>query len=42
MANLRDNLTLEASVGWFAGTSRDLIGRFGDSDFAYVRVKYYF
>jgi hypothetical protein len=42
MANLRDNLALEASVGWFAGTSRDLIGRFGDSDFAYLRVKYHF
>jgi hypothetical protein len=42
MANLRDDVALEASVGWFAGTSRDLIGRFGDSDFVYVRVKYYF
>lgn len=42
MANLRDNLALEASLGWFAGDGRDLIARFGDSDFAYLRVKYYF
>jgi hypothetical protein len=42
MAGVRDNLALEGSVGWFAGDSLDLIGRFGDSDFAYLRVKYYF
>jgi hypothetical protein len=41
-ANLRDNLGLEGSIGWFAGSGRDLVGRFSDSDFAYVRVKYYF
>jgi hypothetical protein len=42
MANLRDNFALEASIGWFAGDGRDLVGRFGDSDFVYLRVKYYF
>jgi hypothetical protein len=42
MANLRDNLGLEGSVGWFAGDGRDLVGRFGDSDFVYARLKYYF
>jgi hypothetical protein len=42
MANLRDNLALEASIGWFAGDGQDLVSRFGDSDFAYLRVKYYF
>jgi len=42
MASLRDNVALEASIGWFVGKGRDLIGRFSDSDFAYVRVKYYF
>jgi hypothetical protein len=42
MASLRDNVALEASIGWFAGDGRDLVGRFGDSDFAYVRIKYYF
>jgi hypothetical protein len=42
MASLRDNLALEASIGWFVGKGQDLIGRFSDSDFAYLRVKYYF
>ncbi len=42
MASLRDNVALEGSLGWFIGAGRDLVGRFGDSDFAYVRLKYYF
>jgi hypothetical protein len=42
MASLRDNLGLEASGGWFIGDGRDLVGRFGDSDFFYVRLKYHF
>jgi hypothetical protein len=42
MASLRDNLGLEGSVGLFAGQGLDLVGRFADSDFAYLRVKYYF
>ena len=42
MASLRDNLAIEGSIGWFAGDSLDLIGRFGDSDFAYLKLKYYF
>ena len=41
-AELRDNLALEGSIGWFVGEGRDLVGRFADSDFAYVRLKYYF
>ena len=41
-AELRDNLALEASVGWFIGEGRDLVGRFSDSDFGYLRLKYYF
>jgi hypothetical protein len=41
-AELRDNLTLEGSIGWFAGAGRDLVGRFADSDFAYLRLTYYF
>jgi hypothetical protein len=41
-AELRDNVALEASAGWFAGRGADLVGRFADSDFAYVRLKYYF
>ena len=39
---LRDNLALEGSIGWFVGEGRDLIGRFADSDFLYVRLKHYF
>jgi hypothetical protein len=42
VAGLRDNVALEASLGWFVGRGRVLIGRFEDSDFAYVRLKYYF
>jgi hypothetical protein len=41
-AGLRDNLSLEASAGWFIGQGADLVGRFGDSDFGYLRLKYYF
>lgn len=41
-ANLRDNVALEASIGAFAGTGVDSIGRFSDSDFAYLRLKYFF
>ena len=41
-AKLRDDVVMEGSVGWFGGDGRDTIGRFGDSDFAYVRLKYYF
>jgi hypothetical protein len=40
--SLRDNWTLENSVGWFAGGGRDIVGRFGDSDFLYAKLKYYF
>lgn len=42
MASLRDNLALEGSVGWFLGHGDDLAGRFSESDFAYLRLKYYF
>jgi hypothetical protein len=41
-ADLRDNVALELSAGWFAGGGRDLVGRFEGNDFAYVRLKYYF
>ena len=41
-ANMRDNVALEASIGVFGGDGVDSIGRFADSDFAYVRVKYFF
>lgn len=42
IAHLRDDVAVEASAGWFAGHGQDPIGRFGDSDFGYVRLKYYF
>jgi hypothetical protein len=41
-AEVRDNLSLEGSGGWFVGDGRDLVGRFADSDFVYVRLKHYF
>ena len=41
-ASLRDNLSVEGSLGWFVGSGRDLVGRFADDDFAYARLKYYF
>jgi hypothetical protein len=41
-AVLRDNLALESSLGWFIGDGEDAIGRFSDSDFLYLRVRYYF
>ena len=41
-ANLKDNLALEGSLGLFAGSGPDAVGRFSDSDFGYVRLKYFF
>lgn len=41
-AKLRDDVSLEGSLGWFVGEGRDLIGRFSQSDFAYARLKIYF
>ena len=41
-AKLRDDLALEGSIGWFAGSGPSAIGRFSESDFAYVRLKYFF
>lgn len=42
VAGVRDNVKLEGSVGWFAGSGDDTISRFADSDFVYVRIKYFF
>jgi hypothetical protein len=41
-ATLRDNVALEGSLGWFAGSGPDTISRFADSDFVYIRLKYFF
>jgi hypothetical protein len=40
-AKLGDDVAFEASGGWFGGDGRDTIGRFGDSDFVYARVRCY-
>ena len=42
IASVRDNVKVEGSIGWFAGRGDDTIGRFADSDFLYVRLKYFF
>ncbi len=42
VANPRDNVAIEGSIGWFAGAGQNLIGTFADSDFVYARLKYYF
>jgi hypothetical protein len=36
------DFAVETSVGWFVGDGNDAITRFGDRDFGYVRLKYYF
>jgi len=41
-AKIRDNVGLEGSGGWFVGDGRDIVGRFGHSDFLYARLTYYF
>ena len=40
--SLRDNLSLEGSVGWFFGRGDDTISRFADRDFVTVSLKTYF
>ena len=37
-----DDVAVETSMGWFIGEGDDVITRFGDRDFGYVRLKYYF
>ena len=37
-----DDVVVESSVGWFAGEGDDVITRFADRDFVYLRMKYYF
>jgi hypothetical protein len=41
-AKLRDDVAVEGSLGWFSGGGPDTIGRFSDSDFFYLRLKYFF
>jgi hypothetical protein len=37
-----DDVAVDATLGWFAGEGDDVITRFGDRDFAFVRMKYFF
>jgi hypothetical protein len=37
-----DDVAVETSVGWFVGDGDDVITQFGDRDFGYVRLKYFF
>jgi hypothetical protein len=39
---VRDNVKVEGSIGWFAGSGSDAISRFADSDFLYIRLKCFF
>jgi predicted RND superfamily exporter protein len=41
-AELAQDVAVEASAGWFLGQGPDLVGRFSDRDFAYLRLKYSF
>jgi hypothetical protein len=40
--SLRDDVWLEGSLGWFAGSGTHTISRFADRDFVYTRLKVYF
>ena len=40
--SLRDNLSLEGSVGWFFGQGDDAISRFSERDFLTLSLKAYF
>lgn len=40
--NLRDNVWLEATLGWFAGDGPHFFSRFADRDFVSLRLKTYF
>jgi len=40
--NLRDNVQLEASGGWFTGQGDDSLSLLATRDFAYARLKVFF
>jgi hypothetical protein len=40
--SLRDDVSLEASAGVFAGRGTDVLARFADRDFLYLRLKVFF
>jgi hypothetical protein len=40
--SLRDNVSLKGSGGTFSGSGSDLLSRFADRDFLYIRLKVFF
>jgi hypothetical protein len=40
--SLRDDVTLEASAGWFGGSGVDTLSRLASRDFAYARLKVFY
>ena len=40
--SVRDDVSLEASAGVFAGRGSDVLARFADRDFLYARLKVFF
>jgi hypothetical protein len=40
--SLRDDVSLELSVGWLEGDGQDLLSRLAQRDFAQARLKVYF
>jgi hypothetical protein len=40
--SVRDNLAIEAALGWFAGDGTHFFSRFADRDFVSIRLKAYF
>ncbi len=42
LMHVRDNVSLEAAVGWFAGRGSHVLARFTDRDFVYTRLKVFF
>jgi hypothetical protein len=39
---LRDNVSVEASLGWFVGEGAGIIARYTDRDFVYARLRVFF
>ncbi len=40
--SLRDNVSLEGAGGTFSGSGSDIVSRFADRDFLYVRLEVFF
>jgi hypothetical protein len=42
LMSVRDNVSVEGSAGWFTGDGTDVLARFADRDFVYLRLKVFF